>query len=154
MKTFKEFIRAKDNFVEHNGVRVISNSFINNMVVVYDEIDRTDRTDGKGRYRKNTPTEYEVDQFKEYGVDIEGLYKKSDYPFSFNFKTKEKIKVKDLVQLDGDEGLFSQKGMPRNFVYIHFYNDNMSFLIHKEDVEKFSELETKDQNAFFKIVGY
>jgi hypothetical protein len=147
MGTFKEFIsEAKAKFEEVNGIRVIPKSFTSNMVVYYDEIDRTD---GTGRSRKGTPHKYEIERFEEYGIDGIEYMKKSDFPFSFNFKTKEKVKVTSLVDHD-DITTYKQKGLPTNSLRIFFSNDNFSFLIHKEDVEAFLSLETKDEHAVFK----
>lgn len=151
MNTFKEFIaEAKANFVEHKGVRVVPGSFSNNMIITYDEIDRTD---GSGAWRKGTPLTYEVERYEEYGISIEYL-KKSDFPLSFDIKTKESIKVRNLEEIEDDTSTYKQKGLPTNTVRIFFWNDNISFIIHKEDVDTFVNFETKDQSAIFKLVGY
>lgn len=142
-----------DKFVEVSGVRVIPKSTINNTLITYDSIERTD---GSGRSRKGTPKAYEIEQHSDdYGIDIEYM-KKSDFPISYDFKTKTTTKIKMLGEIYNssyDLDKFSQKGIPRGYVYVHFWNDNQSFLIHKDDVDKLEELDIKEFNAIDKVVS-
>jgi len=131
---------------EVEGIRVIPKSEENIFVINYDDIDRYD---GKGSNRKGTPKSYEVEQYDEdYGLDISNL-KKSDFPLMHNIKTNESKKVK-LIEETDDFDVLTYPKIPRGFVMLYFFNDNMSILISKDDVETFKELTTKEQNSVFK----
>ena len=133
--------------VEVSGVRVIPKSLISNTIITYDSIERTD---GAGSYRKGTPLKFEIERYSDdYGINIEYM-KKSDFPISYDFTTKKTTKIKLLGEIYNSSyelEKFSQKGTPRGFVYVFFWNDNQSFLIHKDDADKIEDLDMKEINA-------
>lgn len=148
--TFKDFLNEASNFVEVNGIRVVPNSSINATIFTYDQVDRTD---GKGRYKKGTPKDTEQERFRdEYSIEIVD-FEKSDFPFLYNYKSKSTSKVKILS--DGDNfDLVSTPKMIKDSVGLYFFNDNIIIYIHKDDVEKFEKLATREESEVFKVTGF
>jgi len=141
MKKFKNLPNGNTEITVEN-VRIVKNSYKNIYIVNYDDIDRTD---GTGAYRKGTPLSYEVKRYNDnFNIDI-SHFKKSDFPLMINVKTHSTKKVKILEEYD-DFDVIKYTKMLRNFVMLYFFNDNISFLIHKDDVKTFLKLSLKNQN--------
>jgi len=142
---------AKANFVEVEGIRVVPNSLINNMLVKYDDIERTNRKDHPG-VRPGVPLSYEISLYRDdYGIDIEHM-SKGEFPISKDNKTGIISKVAILGEFDVDyyevEIFRLRKGQPMKTVYVHGLNDLQSFMIHKDDVK---DLENLNSKAFNKV---
>jgi len=141
MKKFKDFLNENTEIVVNN-IRIIKNSFKNVYIINYDDIERTD---GSGAYRKGTPLSFEVERYKDdFNINILHL-KKSDFPLMIDVKTHDVKKVKILEEYD-DFDIVKYPKLPRNYVMLYFFNDNISFLIHKDDIDSFLDLSTREQN--------
>jgi len=141
MQKFRDFLNENTEITVEN-VRIIKNSYKNVYIVNYDDIERTD---GSGAYRKGIPLSYEIERYdNDFNINITHL-KKSDFPLMINVKTYDTKKVKILEEYD-DFDVIKYPKILRNFVMLYFFNDNISFLIHKDDVETFLKLSSKEQN--------
>jgi len=137
---------------EFNGIRFIK-GFINNTIIRYDDIERYD---GSGRYKKGIPKDHEIERFKEdFNIDVSNM-KKSDFPISYNYKTKKIENIKfvkeDLYLLNYELSIFQAKSGTRGFLYVFFWNDSESFQINKEDISKFEELSKQDFNNLINLI--
>jgi len=145
--TFKKLIIENQKNIMY-GVEFIPKSYIGTMLVTYDEIDRTNKQDHPGK-KPGTPLRYEIERFKnDYDIDIEYL-KKSDFPFTkyVNSSVIHKVKILDDFEIARYEvSTYSEKGLPKGYIRVFLWNDNMSFLVNKKSIKQLEELSSKEFN--------
>lgn len=150
MKTFEDFIVESEDIVV-DGITVKANTFASGLLILsYEHIDRYD---GSGRFKKGTPKDYEIESYKEYGLDISEL-KRPDFPLWFNFTDKTYKRIRDVKEVTDDISYFKYVGIPYGFVRLFYWNDGFTFLVKESDVEKMKDINISTENEILRVAGY